>query len=124
MPTAPYRTRPPRPADQTAEEAQPPAELEELTSQQFAEWRRHPVSKLVMERYLPDFRQALERQFLESFVAGGLSEELKETTRGRLMAAHLVETLNLDVIRDFYGMTPTVAASSRPLRDNEVRWSE
>jgi hypothetical protein len=74
-----------------------------------------------MDRYLPDFRQALERSLLEAFVAGNVSLQSEQATRGRLMAAHIVENLNLDQIRGFYELRPLSGTAFAQPRDNEPR---
>lgn len=121
MLTPQYRARPPRQTDPAAEENQPPALLDELSSQQFAEWRRHPVSKLLLERYLPDYRQALEQELLRNFVGGGLSLPDEQLTRGRLMAAHILENLTLDQIRGFYDLQPLTRRDVTAPKPNEPR---
>lgn len=74
-----------------------------------------------MERYLPDYRQAVEQELIRSFVGGGISLQAEQLTRGRLMAAHLVETLSLDQIRGFYDLPPLSAAARTAPKPNEVR---
>lgn len=59
---------------------------------------------MVLGRYLPDFRAALERQALNGWVNGTLSLAAEQEARGYLLTVHLVETLSLDQVRVFYGL--------------------
>lgn len=80
-------------------------------------WRRHPITDLVIRRYLPDFRGALERSALNSWLGGTLSLNAEQEARGHLIAAHLIENLDLATVRVFYGLsaeaTPDVKQGRR-----------
>ena len=85
---------------------QAPPELAELTPEQWALWRQHPVSQLLLRRYLPDWRGALERQTLTGWVYGRLSLNAEQEARGYLLAINLIEGLGLNQVREFYGIGP------------------
>jgi hypothetical protein len=59
---------------------------------------------VVLQRYLPDFRGALERQAMNGWMSGTLSLNAEQEARGYLLTAHLLENLSLDQVREFYGI--------------------
>jgi len=59
---------------------------------------------LLLQRYLPDFRAALEQQAINGWLSGNLSLNGEQEARGYLLAAHHVESLSLDQVRGFYGL--------------------
>ena len=75
-----------------------------LTPEQWALWRRHPISVLVLHHYLPDFRAALERQAMNGWMVGTLTLQAEQEARGYLLTAHMVENLSLEAVRTFYGV--------------------
>jgi hypothetical protein len=83
---------------------QAPVELSELSNEQWSLWLHHPITKVVLQRYLPDFRAALERQTLNAWTGGTLSLQAEQEARGYLLSIFLVENLSLDQVRTFYGM--------------------
>jgi len=87
-----------------AEPAEVPAVLLEISPEQFNLWRRHPVSALLLERYLPDFRAALERNALNAWLGGNLSLTAEQEARGYILTTHLLENLRVDQVREFYGL--------------------
>ena len=89
-----------------ADREEPPAILAELSPEQFNLWRRHPVSALLLERYLPDFRAALERNALNAWLGGNLSLNAEQEARGYILTTHLLENLHVEQIREFYGLQP------------------
>lgn len=78
--------------------------LDELGPEQFAQWKRHPVTAMVLERYLPDLRTAMERETLDAWLNGNLSLVQEQQVKGTLLGAYLLETLSLDKVRVFYGL--------------------
>ena len=117
MPLPPYQ-RPKISLDQAAgDPVVAPALLAELGPEQWALWRRHPISALLLQHYLPDFRAALEQQAVNGWLSGNLSLNAEQEARGYLLAAHLIESLSLDQVRAFYGLgdrADEVAAKARP----------
>ena len=105
MPLPPYQPRQPVPAPETGTPRLPPL-LHELSPEQWNLWKRHPVTALVLERYLPDFRASLERQILEAWLVNNVSLAQQESVKGHLLGAHQRETLTLDHLRSFYDMPP------------------
>lgn len=97
-----------------AADQESPTLLWELSPEQWALWRRHPVTALLLDRYLPDMRAALERQVLNAWTSGQLSLNAEQEARGHLLASHMVEGLTLDHVREFYGVTPEPERSVRP----------
>lgn len=98
MPLAPYQPQA-NPDQQKA-----PAALAELTVEQWALWRHHPVSALLLERYMPDFRSALERDTLNAWLAGNLTLQGEQDARGLIHCSQMIENLSLDQVRAFYGL--------------------
>ena len=83
-----------------------PQLLRELSPEQWNLWRHHPVTELLLTRYLPEFRRGLERQTLNGWMAGMLSLANEQEARGYLLTAHMIENLSLDHLRVFYGVAP------------------
>lgn len=95
----------PSPVPTTATQAATvPQVLAELTAEQWALWRHHPVSALLLERYLPDFKQGLERDTLNAWLAGNLKLTGEADARGILHCIEMIVGLSLDQVRVFYGM--------------------
>ena len=88
----------------------PPAPplLAELTPQQFALWRRHPVSDLVLQHYLPDWRRQLEGSVVERWMQGAVTLQGEQMTRGQLIALYQIEGISLDQIWQLYGGKPAL----------------
>jgi len=89
-----------------------PPLLHELSPEQWNLWRHHPITELLLTRYLPDFRRGLERQTINGWMAGLLSLANEQEARGYLLTAHMIENLSLEHLRVFYGMAPPL----RPVR--------
>ena len=102
----PPSTPPQEPATISQEAREIPPLLAELSAQQFQEWRRHPVSQLLLERYLPDLRRGLEREAWNAFLSNRLSLVAEQELRGRLLTMVELEQLPLAVVRVFYGLDP------------------
>ena len=76
--------------------------LAELNPQQWALWRQHPVSKVLL-RDLGDYGRELRRRVLEDWEAGRLTLAEEQERRGRLGCLSDVLGLSLDDVREFYG---------------------
>lgn len=113
MPSVPYQPQVRITATPEPGQVQVPHLLTELSVEQWALWRRHPVSDLLLARYLPDWRGALERQALDGWIGGKLTLQAEQEARGYLLGAHMIENLALDQVRTFYGL--------ETLRDQEER---
>ena len=103
MPLAPYQPQVRTTATPEPGQEMVPQELEELTAEQWALWRHHPVSALVLA-FLRDRAGTLEREMLGRWKAGQcrLSDEME--ARGRVMELQEVADLSLDAMRTFYGV--------------------
>jgi hypothetical protein len=86
------------------EQQEVPKLLDELAPEQFAAWRHHPVTKLVFDHYLVDFRANLERGILNSWLAAKLTLQAEQESKGHILASHMVQSLTLDHILTFYNM--------------------
>jgi len=86
------------------EQQEVPQILGELAPEQFAAWRHHPVTKLVFDHYLVDFRANLERGILNSWLAAKLTLQAEQESKGYILASHMVQGLTLDKILAFYNM--------------------
>ena len=87
-----------------AEGSQVPPLLAELAPEQFAQWRHHPVTKLVLDDYLPHFARAIEAQVLAGWKAGLLSLQVEQQARGYVQGAELMSAVSIAQIRQFYGV--------------------
>lgn len=87
-----------------AQDQQPPELLKELAPQQWALWKQSPVSQLVFARYLPDFRFELERATMQTWMAGALTLQQEQESRGRLLMLHELENISLPRVQIFYGL--------------------
>ena len=98
-------------ADQAPQERVVPPLLAELTPVQWAEWARHPVTALVLERYLEDLRHDAEAEVLVAWANMRMTPQYEQHMRGMLIGAQFLQTLTLDKVRAFYG----VAAKPEPV---------
>lgn len=105
MPLPPYQPRQPVPPPQPEHDRIPPL-MHELSAQQWAQWKQHPITHLLFERYLPDFRAGLERQVLDGWLTGNVPVQQMDIYKGHLLGAHLIETLTFDRLQEFYGIIP------------------
>lgn len=85
-------------------------------------WLHHPITRIVMQHYLPDFRTALERQTVDAWMNGRTTLKDEQEARGYLLTIALIERLNLDQVRVFYGLEATwaVAEEQAPLRNRRL----
>jgi hypothetical protein len=77
--------------------------LEELGEVDFARWKHHPVTELVM-KYLGDFREALIKEVVGSWEIGGLDLMTEQEARGRCVMLREILDLELQYIQHFYGV--------------------
>lgn len=98
------------------EQQEVPKLLDELAPEQFAAWRHHPVTKLVFDHYLVDFRANLERGILNSWLAAKLTLQAEQESKGHILASHMVQGLTLDHIRTFYNLSIGDGAEVAKLR--------
>ena len=96
----------PSEASQIPDNQQPPRLLAELSNEQWGAWRHHPVTQMLMNRYLPDLRVALEREALNRWIAGKLQLSAENEIRARMLAIAEIENLGLAGILHFYGVEP------------------
>ncbi len=70
----------------------------------------------MLQRYLPDFRAALERQTLNGWTGGSLTLQAEQEARGYLLTLFLIENLSLDQVRVFYGLDSVADERERNTR--------
>lgn len=92
----------PRPEETARPE--PPPLLLELTPEQFNQWRRHPVSALILEQWLPECQRRSEVDLLNIVMGGNTNPAALSNVRGELLACLLLQTMTLDKIRAAYGL--------------------
>lgn len=111
----PYQTQLPAPDKARAPEGtKAPDLLNELSPEQFALWRRHPVTQLVFDRYMGDFRFTMERDTIDTWMAGRLTLNLELEARGYLLTMHLLQGLSLPMLKTFYGVETPLADPLKP----------
>lgn len=77
-----------------------------MSAEQFALWKRHPVTELVFSRFLPEWGEALKEETLGVLLIGKLDMEAALERRGRLLIVREMCALSLDGVRNFYGFVP------------------
>ena len=83
-----------------------PELLADLSPQQFQAWRHHPVTHLLLGRFLPDFRASRLQETTNAWIDGNLKLQDEQVLRGQILGCHFVENLSLEQIRAFYGVEP------------------
>jgi hypothetical protein len=78
----------------------------ELTVEQFGQWRRHPVTELMFDRYISDFLRTLTEGVTESWLAGNLSLQVEQDARGYIHAMRHLQGIRLPDLRSFWNVTP------------------
>lgn len=111
MPLPLYQPRQPVPNPANPQADGIPPLIYELDAQQWAQWKRHPITALVFEHYLPAFRAALERQVLEGWLVNAVPAAQLDVFKGHLLGAHQMEALSLPQLREFYGLNDAAAAA-------------
>lgn len=76
------------------------ADLKELD---FAHWKHHPVTKVVMQ-FLTDNRKMLLEELLGSWEVGNLELLMEKEIRGRSLLIQEIVGLELNHIKTFYGV--------------------
>ena len=77
--------------------------VEDLKEVDFAHWKHHPVTELVMQ-YLEDFRRETIKEIIASWELGNLSLMTEQEARGRNLALQELTELGLSQIKAFYGV--------------------
>lgn len=80
-----------------------PQLLAEITDQQFALWRHHPVSAVVLQ-YLDDLSAAIAKDMLARWQTGALSLVHEQEVRGRMVAYAELASIDAARLREFYGV--------------------
>ena len=83
-----------------------PPLLAELTPEQWGLWLRHPVTALLLDRYLPDLRHDIEVEVVYAWANMRMTPEYENQMRAVLAGAQFVEGLSLAKVRGFYGLEP------------------
>ena len=78
-----------------------------MSPDQFGQWRRHPVTELVLDRYFSDFLATLQNGVMESWLAGKLTLQVEQDARGYVHALRHVQALRLNDLRDFWSVQPS-----------------
>lgn len=84
------------------QDLKPPELLLELGQAQWAQWLHHPVTDLLLRRFLPDYRRALERHTLDRWTNGHLTLNAEQEARGYLLVMKMIEDLTLDELKRWY----------------------
>ena len=87
----------------TPEKAVPPL-LAELSPQQFQAWRHHPVTRLLLQDYLPAWRAARGKELLNAILGGNADLATQQRVRGEILFSIGLEDLTLDTLRYFWGV--------------------
>src|SRR5271155_2136315 len=87
-------TTQPQPAAQATTPVVPQI-LAELSPQQFQAWRHHPVTRLLLQDYLPAWRASRERQVLNAWLSGNTDLITQQVVRGQLLMARDPEELTV-----------------------------
>lgn len=80
--------------------------MAELTAEQFGQWRRHPVTELVIDRYITDFLRTLTDGVTESWLAGNLTLQVEQDARGYIHAMRHLQQMRLPDLRHFWNIEP------------------
>lgn len=67
-------------------------------------WRRHPITDLVINAYLPMFRDRITAELLGQWLHDNLSLHTEQTKRGQVLMAATIENLTLETVRVMYGL--------------------
>lgn len=86
----------------------PPHLLRELTPEQWALWKRHPVTALVFDQYLPHFRELLWAELLGQWLHDNLTLNTEQLKRGMVLMAGQMENLTLGHVRQSFGLEAEV----------------
>lgn len=97
--------------------------MAELSTDQFNLWRRHPVTELVLDRYLADFSKTLERGVLEAWLMGNLSLQVEQDARGHIHLIRHVQTMRLQALRAFYSVENEAELAAQVRRDSGTGYS-
>lgn len=89
--------------------------VRELTADQFGQWRRHPVTELVLDKWIDDFLLTLQDGVLASWLAGNLSLQVEQDSRGYIHALKHLQGMRLPDLQFFWNVPPEERAD-RPLR--------
>lgn len=76
----------------------------ELSAEQFALWRQHPVSKLVFDAYLRDYADRYLRMVTDAWLSGALTLSDENVKRGQIQTFQELIEVRLQHLRSFYGI--------------------
>ncbi len=76
-------------------------EIKGVQEESYLDWRRHPVTKMYLQ-YLLDYREALRRDHVARWEAGGMNMEVEIEAKGRANTLAELSDLSFEVIADFY----------------------
>lgn len=83
-----------------------PPLVQELSPQQFQQWRHHPVTHMLLQEYLPQWVEARKQQVIDAWLNGNQDLPSQNVVRGQIMAYLAISTMTLADIRHFYGLPP------------------
>src|SRR4051812_11996612 len=81
-----------------------PELVKELTFHQFQAWRHHPITRTLLQDFLPAWRRARGQQALNAWIDGTMTLTAEQVVRGQIMGCLFLENLTLDEIQQFYGV--------------------
>lgn len=87
--------------------AKVPELARELTQSQYHQWSHHPISRMLLQDFLPAWRAARGQQALNAWIDGGLTLVNEQVVRGQIMGCFFLENLTLNEIKRFYGLETT-----------------
>lgn len=77
--------------------------LAEASPEQWAQWRHHPMTRLLFG-YLASYRDQVTQTMLHEWRRGSLKLTTEDAARGRLEAVDEVIGLRFDAIDTFFGV--------------------
>lgn len=72
-----------------------------LSSEDYALWRHHPVSKVFLQ-FMSDYANTLEREALDRWRSGTLKLIDEQEMRGRVLTLRELTELPLEAVKAFY----------------------
>ena len=99
MAHSPASPQPPEP--QVEPLGQAPVEINGITEQHFRQWARSPATA-AFRQYLQDYSDALRRDHLARWEAGGADQALEDEARGRINTLAELGGLEFEHMAAFY----------------------
>ena len=94
----------PREANDGEPDYPAPAVLTELSENSFAQWRNHPVTRLVFDQFMRDDCESKLRLLLHLWLTQAAAMQDEKALRGEMLAMLRFRDISLPEIRAFYGL--------------------